>query len=125
MPPKFNPEAPENASLISLFSSLGLSNNAAVNLVRTPKQSAPFKALIDDYDLAGKTFDDKQAAALVKLSATGGKLSSEDRGFVVRKIVDGSLKSPDQVTGMLSRVRVELKDSCCQVSRGQAGWNTG
>lgn len=100
MPPKFNPEAPENASLISLFSSLGLSNNAAVNLVRTPKQSAPFKALIDDYDLAGKTFDDKQAAALVKLSATGGKLSGEDRGFVVKKIVDGSLKSPDQVTGM-------------------------
>lgn len=105
MPPKFNPEAPENASLISLFSSLGLSKNAAENLVRAPKQSAPFKALIDDYDLAGKTFDDKQAAALVKLSAIGGKLQSPERGFVVSKIVDGSLKSPDQVTGMSRRAR--------------------
>jgi hypothetical protein len=112
MPPKFNPEAPENASLITLFSSLGLSNNAAVNLVRTPKQSAPFKALIDDYDLAGKTFDDKQAAALVKLSATGGKLEPPERGFVVQKIVNGALKSPDQVTGRSSVIinRVELKE---------------
>lgn len=99
MPPKFNPEAPENASLISLFSSLGLSNNAAVNLVRTPKQSAPFKSLIDEYNLAGKSFDEKQAAALVKLSAIGGKLAPPERGYVVGKIVDGSLKSPDQVTG--------------------------
>jgi glutaminyl-tRNA synthetase len=124
MPPKFNPEAPENASLITLFSSLGLSNNAALNLVRTPKQSAPFKSLIDDYNLAGKTFDERQAAALVKLSATGGKLESPERGYVVGKIVDGSLKSPDQVTGMSPHHGAELKDSGCQVCRGESCWYT-
>lgn len=103
MPPKFDPKAPENASLISLFESLGLSNNAAVNLVRTPKSATPFKALIDDYNLSGKSFDEKQASALLKLSATGGKLEGPDRGFVVEKIVKGDLKSPDQVTGMFTR----------------------
>jgi glutaminyl-tRNA synthetase len=100
MPPKFDPNSPENASLISLFESLGLTSNAATNLVRTPKSAAPFKALIDDYNLSGKSFDEKQAAALVKLSATGGKLQPPERGYVVDKIVNGALKSPDQVTGM-------------------------
>lgn len=99
MPPKFDPKSPENAALIDQFTSLGLSENAAVNLVRTPKQATPFKALIDEYSLGGRTFDEKQAAALVKLSAIGGGLQPPERGYVVDKIVGGALKSPDQVAG--------------------------
>lgn len=104
MPPKFDPKSPENASLIEQFTNLGLSNNAAVNLVRTPKQATPFKALIEDYNLSGRNFDEKQAAALVKLSAAGSGLQPPERGYVVDEIIGGSLKSPDQVTGE-SRVR--------------------
>lgn len=107
MPPKFDPTSPENASLIAKFTALGLSNNAATNLVRTPKQATPFKALIDDYNLSGRSFDEKQAAALVKVSAVGGGLQPPERGYVVDKIVGGSLKSPDQVAGT-SQVRAAL-----------------
>lgn len=99
MPPKIDPKSPDNAILVDQFKSLGLSENAAVNLVRTPKQAAPFKALIDEYNLSRRSFDEKQAAAFVKLSAIGGSLQPPERGYVVDKIIGDSLKSPDQVTG--------------------------
>ncbi|WVQ82171.1 glutamine-tRNA ligase [Cryptococcus sp. DSM 104549] len=98
MPPKFDPNSPENASLIARFTNLGLAPNAATELVRTPKSGAAFRALVEQYNLEDKKFDEKQAAALVKLSATGGKLGEEQKGWIVRRIVDGDLKSPDQVT---------------------------
>lgn len=108
MPPKFDPKSPENAALIEQFTNLGLSNNAAVNLVRTPKQVTPFKALIDEYNLSGKSFDEKQAAALVKLSAVGSGLQPPERGYMVDKIVGGSLKSTDQVAGESGSVRATM-----------------
>ncbi|KAL7421559.1 Glutaminyl-tRNA synthetase [Cryptotrichosporon argae] len=97
MPPKFDPTAPENATLISLFASLGLSSSAATELVRQPKSGAAFKALVDAHGLGGKTFDERQAQALVKLSAVGGKLCAEEKAYVVQKIEKGDLRAPDQV----------------------------
>ena len=99
MPPKSDPTTPENTSLITLFTSLGLSSNAATELVRQPKSGLAFKSLVDEYHLEGRTFDEKQATALVKLSSSGGKLGAGGRGYVVKRIEDGGLKSPDQVTG--------------------------
>lgn len=99
MPPKFDPTKPENAALISAFAALGLSTNSATELVRTPKSGKAFQALVDEYGLSGKTFEEKQANALVKLSAVGAKLSPEARKYVVDRIVGGDLKSPDQVAG--------------------------
>jgi glutaminyl-tRNA synthetase len=99
MPPKIDPNSPENTALISLFTSLGLASNSATELIRQPKSGVAFKSLIDEFQLEGKTFDEKQAGALVKLSAAGGKLGAEKRGYVVEKIVQGDLKTPDQVVG--------------------------
>lgn len=99
MPPKFDPKSTENASLITLFTSLGLAPNSATELVRQPKSGQAFKALIDEYGLQGKGMDEKQAAALVKLSAAGGKLGSGEKGFVVEKILANQVKTADQVTG--------------------------
>ena len=99
MPPRFDADAPENASLITLFTSLGLAPNSATELVRQPKAGTAFKSLLDEYHLEGKNFDEKQAGALVKLSAAGGKLRREQKGYVVEKIVKGDLRTPDQVTG--------------------------
>ena len=101
MPPKFDADAPENASLISLFTSLGLPSNSATELVRQPKAGASFKSLVDEYHLDAVRLDEKQAGALVKLSASGGKLGREQKGFVVERVVKGDLRSPDQVIGTL------------------------
>ncbi|ODO08942.1 glutamine-tRNA ligase [Cryptococcus wingfieldii CBS 7118] len=101
MPPKFDPAAPENAELISLFQNLGLANKSATELVRQPKSGKAFKSLIDQYSLGNERFDEKQAGALVKLSSVGDKLSEEQKGWLVQKIVKGDVKSPDQVTAAL------------------------
>ncbi|OCF36927.1 glutamine-tRNA ligase [Kwoniella heveanensis BCC8398] len=97
MPPKFDPSTPENAALIALFEGLGLANKSATELVRQPKSGVAFKTLIDEYNLSDKKFDEKQAGALVKLSASAGKLGPAEKGYVVDKIVNGSLKTQDQV----------------------------
>lgn len=128
MPPKFDPTKPENAALISAFAALGLSTNSATELVRTPKSGKVFQALVDEHSLSGQTFEEKQANALVKLSATGSKLSPEARKYVVDRIVSGDLKSPDQVAGewqmrnatrLMSDGECLLMASCGQVPRVQ------
>ena len=101
MPPKFDPGAPENASLINLFTSLGLAQNSATELVRQPKSGAALKSLIDEYHLDGKTRDEKQAAALVKLSTARTKLGGRQKGYIVEKIGKGDLRTPDQVAGKM------------------------
>ncbi|WWC94004.1 glutamine-tRNA ligase [Kwoniella sp. B9012] len=97
MPPKFDPKSPENASLISLFQSLGLAEKSATELVRQPKSGVAFKSLIDEFQLTDKRYDEKTASALVKLSASGGKLGPAEKGFIVKKIESGDIKSTDQV----------------------------
>lgn len=99
MPPKFDPNSPENAPLIQLFQSLGLASNSATELVRQPKSGKAFKSLIDEYGLTNNKYDEKQAGALVKLSSVSAKLGSEQKDFLVQKIVKGDVKTPDQVTG--------------------------
>ncbi|KAK4686749.1 glutaminyl-tRNA synthetase, partial [Tremellales sp. Uapishka_1] len=98
MPPKFDPKSSENASLIALFESFGLASNSATELVRQPKTGNALKTLIDEFQLEGKNFDEKAAAALVKLSSSGTKLIPDKRGYIVTRIQDGSIKTPDQVT---------------------------
>lgn len=99
MPPKFDPNSPENAPLIQLFQNLGLASNSATELVRQPKSGKAFKSLIDEYGLADNKYDEKQAGALVKLSSVSAKLDKEQKDFLVQKIVKGDVKTPDQVTG--------------------------
>ncbi|BEJ14872.1 hypothetical protein CspHIS471_0406390 [Cutaneotrichosporon sp. HIS471] len=97
MPPKFDPTKPEVAALIKEFEAFGLSTNSATELVRTPKAGNAFRSLVDENGLAGKSFENNQANALVKLSAVSTKLSPEARKYVLNRIVAGDLKSPDQV----------------------------
>ena len=101
MPPGFDASSPENASLISSFIALGLPSNSATELVRQPKAGAAFETLVDEHHLHTVKLDEKQAGALVKLSAIGEKLGTEEKHYVVGKVVKGDLRSPDQVTGAL------------------------
>lgn len=103
MPPKFDPNSPENAALITLFTQLGLSSKSASDIVRQPKQVAPLKALVEEFSLADKSLDEKQASALVKLSAGCGKLGQSEKAYIVDKVIKGDLKTGDQVSGELRR----------------------
>ena len=123
MPPKFDPKSPENVALIEQFTNLGLSSNAATELVKQPKTGQAFKGLVDGFQLADKKFDEKQAAALVKLSTAGAKLGPAEKGYAVERIVGGGLKSPDQVTGASSQCNywsLTLTFSCRQVPGEQS-----
>lgn len=102
MPPKFDPTDPANASLIALFTQLGLPNTTATELVRQPKQGAAVKSLVETYKLENASLDEKQASAMVKLATGGGKLGEAEKGFVVQKVVKGDVKSADQVAGELA-----------------------
>ena len=120
MPPKFDPNSPEAQELTALFVSVGLPQKAATDLVRRPKSAAPFKALIQDFQLTTRTseIDEKKAAVLVKLSAGCGKLAQGEKGYAVEKILKGDIKTPDQISGWLT---LSMQDymthvSCCQVS---------
>ena len=101
MPPKFDPKAPEVKELTDLFEKVGLTNKAATDLVRQPKSAAPFKALVDEYNLSSSMLDEKVAATLVKLSGGMSKLGPAEKGYAVERIVAGDIKTPDQVSGGL------------------------
>lgn len=101
MPPKFDPNAPEVKELTDLFEKVGLSNKSATDLVRQPKSAAPFKALVDEFNLSSSTLDEKTAGTLVKLSGGMSKLGPAEKGYAVERIVKGDIKTPDQVSGGL------------------------
>lgn len=111
MPPKFDPNSPEAQELTALFVKVGLSQKAAVDLVRQPKSAAPFKALIEEFQLATSPVDEKTAGTLVKLSASAGKLGPAERGHAVERVLQGDVKTPDQVTG--KSLPFAIQSECC------------
>jgi glutaminyl-tRNA synthetase len=99
MPPKFDPKDPATATLIARFTNLGLAPPTATELVRQPKAYAALGGLMDEYGLNDKSFDERTAGALVKLSGVGAKLGPGEKGYIIKRIEEGAIKSPDQVAG--------------------------
>lgn len=112
MPPKFNASDPETAAQISAFKTIGLSDAKALEVARAPKQAAILKSLIDQSDAdagldlrAAHTrgeLDEKKSALVLSLcvaSASAAKLTEEGRKYALRAILDGRLKSNEQVSG--------------------------
>jgi glutaminyl-tRNA synthetase len=108
MPPKFDPANPATAALISRFTTLGLAGPTATELVRQPKSGVALAGLMDEYKLDGKTFDQTAAGALVKLSTAGAKLGPAEKGYVVKRIEEGAIKTPDQVAGKLAACHASM-----------------
>lgn len=93
--------------LISQFKSLGLSQAKAVEAAKSPKSAAILKDLIEKYALVNEKggLDEKQASLVVALS--GNLAKSEATGeaeqkYMLDKILEGKLKSVDQVSGKIS-----------------------
>lgn len=108
MPPKFNASDPETAAQISAFKSIGLSEAKALEVARAPKQAAILSSLITqpDSDLrkahANGELDEKKTALLLSLCVAAGNatnLNEEGRRYALGAILDGRLKSNEQVSG--------------------------
>ncbi|KAK7470461.1 Glutaminyl-tRNA synthetase [Stygiomarasmius scandens] len=90
----------EEDALISLFKSIGLTQAKAAEATKSPKAATTLKDLIAKYSLTTRGLDEKQAgliAALAGQLAKSSNVDSEKEEYVLNKILDGSLKSVDQV----------------------------
>ena len=120
MPPKG--DSPETAELIELFKSLGLTQSKAAEAAKSPKSAAILKDIIETNKLLEKQIEEKQAVLLASLAVQGSKLGERERQYAVAAILDGRLKTTDQVSGMLAKANLDrcaeaLVRNCIQVSR--------
>lgn len=90
--------------LVPPFKSIGLTQAKALEALKAPKSAAILKDIIDANTDKVTGLDEKTATLLSNLSVALGKtaaISPEERDYVVATIVDGKLKSVDQVSGAL------------------------
>lgn len=120
MPPKG--DNPETAEIIALFKTIGLTQPKAAEAAKSPKSAAVLKEIIETNKLAEKHIEEKQAVLLASFAVQGSKLGDREREYAVEAILDGRLKTTDQVSGMLflntlSQTADSLGLSCIQVPR--------
>lgn len=96
-PPKA--DNPEIVELIQLFKSIGLSQSKAAEAAKSPKGATSLREIIQVHGLKEKSLDEKQAVLLAALAVQGGKLGEGERAYVVDAVLDGRLKSTDQIAG--------------------------
>jgi glutaminyl-tRNA synthetase len=96
---KFDANDPAAAATISQFQSIGLTQAKATDVARNPKNATCLSDLVQQNSLQDKGLDAKQGALLTTLAVSGQQLDQPGRNYICAAIVDGRLKSEDQVTG--------------------------
>ncbi|KAI0663222.1 glutaminyl-tRNA synthetase [Cubamyces menziesii] len=91
-------DAPETAELIELFKKIGLTQSKAAEAAKSPKSASTLRNIIESHDLVDKQLDEKQAVLLAALAVQGSKLGEAERSYAVNAILDGRLKTTDQVS---------------------------
>ncbi|KAJ3533910.1 hypothetical protein NMY22_g7141 [Coprinellus aureogranulatus] len=88
------------AEFIPLFKTIGLSDSKAAEAAKSPKSAAILKELIETNPSITQGVEEKQANLIVSLSSSllkAGSVGAEERAFIIKKILDGSLKTVDQI----------------------------
>jgi len=99
MAPKVDTSDPAVASLLDLFaSSLSLTGPKALDIVKQPKQATALAGTIKALNLSAL---DAKRGALVVSAVTAASGSEGKRRYVVARVLDGSLRTNDQVTTAL------------------------
>ena len=93
------------SAYIDLFTSIGLTRAKASEAAKNAKSAALFQDLIEQHALAEGRIDEKQAGLVAALAVQGAKIGEGERGYVVNAIIDGRLKSTDQVNGAFQHHR--------------------
>jgi len=100
MPPKPTPTTEEIDTLTAKFKTIGLNQAKAKDAAKSPKIAEPLNHLVETFKLSERSVNDKQASLLVHFAPPSSKLAGDqERGYIVDKIIDGKLKSTDQVNG--------------------------
>ena len=84
--------------LAAYFTLCGLSETRAADSAKS-KQANLINALFRSNSLETKGLSDKQALLASQIARDGAKLAEEERKYVVEAVVEGKLKSSDQVIG--------------------------
>ena len=92
-------DSSERAELVELFKKIGLTQSKAAEAAKSPKSASTLKDIIDTHNLVNKNLDEKQAVLLAALAVQGSKLGDGERSYAVAAILDGRLKTTDQVSG--------------------------
>jgi glutaminyl-tRNA synthetase len=90
------------AEFVPLFKTMGLSDSKAAEAAKSPKSASILKELIESNSSISQGVEEKQASLIVALASSlskAGVVGTEERTYIVVKILDGSLKSVDQVAG--------------------------
>lgn len=92
-----------NDPLVLLFQSIGVSQAKAYEVLKSPKNAAALKDIIEKHPVVSKGgLDEKQVTLIVALAGALVKsngVGQGEREYLVNKIVEGKLKSVDQVGG--------------------------
>ena len=100
MPSKPTPNTEEIDALAATFETISLNQAKAKDAAKSPKIAEPLKHLVETFKLSERSVNDKQASLLVHFAPPSSKLAGDqERAYIVDKIVDGQLKSTDQVNG--------------------------
>jgi glutaminyl-tRNA synthetase len=100
MTPKPTPTTEEIDALATKFEAVGLNRAKAKDAAKSPKIAEPLKHLVEAFRLSERSVNEKQASLLVHLAPPSSRLAGdEERGYIIDKIIDGKLKSTDQVNG--------------------------
>ena len=100
MPPKSALTTEEIDALATRFGTIGLSQAKAKDAAKSPKIAEPLKHLVEAFKLSERSVNEKQASLLVHLAPPSSRLAGDEEiGYIVDKIIDGKLKSTDQVNG--------------------------
>lgn len=87
---------------IALFKSIGLNQAKAAEAAKSPKAAAILRDTIQKHSLATVSLDEKQASLFAALASAISKASDvgeQETSYIVARILDGKLKSVDQVSG--------------------------
>lgn len=101
MPPPKAAHSAETVELIELFKSIGLTQAKAAEAAKNPKSATVLKDIIEKKQLVGQALDEKTSVLLAAAAVQSSKLGDDERGYAVDAILDGRLKSTDQVSGTL------------------------
>lgn len=88
-------------ALIPVFTKIGLSEQKAKDTAKNKKLAPTLEAVIDEANVRDGGCSKEEGNLLYQLASTITKDATPHRTYLVKRIMNGDLKTADQVTGRL------------------------
>ncbi|WFD00806.1 glutamine--tRNA ligase [Malassezia yamatoensis] len=97
MAPKLDVNDPQVKSLLELFAKISLTGQRAEDTVKNAKYARSLEQVIHALKLDEANLDAKTSSAVVVAASSGADLDATKREYVVKRVLNGDLKSSDQI----------------------------